>query len=252
MVSQQREVSAPESNSPNASMTKYTVARREKLSLQTIGRKRLLKNSVARVAAAKRDREVRAEAKRLGQYWFEAGQRNEAAKIIRSLISSAQRQVIIADPYFGALQVFQFLFAVTMSDIKTTILTSRLAFESTDKEYEDILSDKTLSQRLQILDRSVRKFKDMGNQNCEVKVIPGKQPKLHDRFLIIDESVWLVGSSLNAIGNRSSMMIKLPDPKPVIFSLNEMLLDSVSYEKQYHIFYDENTKNMSEASDDSA
>jgi hypothetical protein len=45
---------------------------------------------------------------------------------------------------------------------------------------------------------------------------------LHDRFLAVDGAVWFSGNSLNAIGQRESMIIKLPDPKPVLFRLQKI------------------------------
>jgi hypothetical protein len=46
------------------------------------------------------------------------------------------------------------------------------------------------------------------------------EPILHDRFLAVDGAVWFSGNSLNAIGQRESMIIKLPDAKSVMSRLN--------------------------------
>ncbi|MFM2462014.1 hypothetical protein, partial [Klebsiella pneumoniae] len=50
----------------------------------------------------------------------------------------------------------------------------------------------------------------------------GGMPLLHDRFLAVDGAAWFTGNSLNAIGQRESLVIKLPDPKPVIRRLEEI------------------------------
>ena len=50
----------------------------------------------------------------------------------------------------------------------------------------------------------------------EIRILTGKQSPVHDRFLIVDNIVWLSGNSLNTIGERAGMIIKLPDPEPVI------------------------------------
>jgi hypothetical protein len=44
---------------------------------------------------------------------------------------------MVADPYFGARQILQFLHAVPRTQIEFTILTSRLAFESEHAEAID-------------------------------------------------------------------------------------------------------------------
>ncbi len=181
-----------------------------------------------------------AEAKHYQQYWFEPGQRAKAAKIIRNLIGKVQETLLIADPYFGALQVPQFLYAVQMSQVKITVLTSRLAFEADEESNDNEQTHQAITQKLAMLDRSVTQLQELGNPNCKVMVMPGKTPKLHDRFMLIDNNVWLIGSSLNALGNRASMMMKLPNPKPVKDSLEDMLSSAKPYKVQYRKYYPEN------------
>lgn len=43
----------------------------------------------------------------------------------------------------------------------------------------------------------------------EVRVMHGKDPPIHDRFLIVDDHVWLLGSSFNEFGARGSMMVRI-------------------------------------------
>jgi hypothetical protein len=67
-------------------------------------------------------------------------------------------------------------------------------------------------------------FLKRGLKAVEVRVIHNKdgEPILHDRFLVVDGAVWFSGNSLNAIGQRESMIVKLPDPSPVIDRLNQL------------------------------
>lgn len=44
----------------------------------------------------------------------------------------------------------------------------------------------------------------------------------HDRFLIIDGAVWFAGNSLHAIGRRYGMILKLPDPQPVLDAVERL------------------------------
>jgi hypothetical protein len=57
--------------------------------------------------------------------------------------------------------------------------------------------------------------------NIEVRVSSGEPPPIHDRFLIQDENVWLLGSSLNSFGERGTMAVLLADPTPVKTMLAE-------------------------------
>jgi hypothetical protein len=48
-------------------------------------------------------------------------------------------------------------------------------------------------------------------------------PAVHDRFLVIDDQVWLTGNSLNSIGERAGMMISLPEPSVAVDKLNQVI-----------------------------
>ncbi|MCL4545417.1 MAG: hypothetical protein M1118_12610 [Chloroflexi bacterium] len=48
---------------------------------------------------------------------------------------------------------------------------------------------------------------------------------VHDRFLVIDDTVWLSGNSLHTLGERAGMLVKLGKPAPVINELQRVLGD---------------------------
>jgi len=70
------------------------------------------------------------------------------------------------------------------------------------------------SQLLAILNET---FKDYSIKP-EIRVLTGT-PEIHDRFFVVDESVWLTGNSLNTIGERASMIVRLADPTSIIVRL---------------------------------
>ena len=47
-------------------------------------------------------------------------------------------------------------------------------------------------------------------------------PLIHDRFLAIDDQVWFSGNSLNNIGKRTSMIIKLANPDEVLDLIDDL------------------------------
>jgi hypothetical protein len=40
--------------------------------------------------------------------------------------------------------------------------------------------------------------------------MPGQKSPVHDRFLIVDGTVWVLGASLNEFGSRGTLLMKLP------------------------------------------
>lgn len=141
-----------------------------------------------------------------GQRLFH-GEQAEATKYVRALIEDARQRVIIVDPYFATRELFSFALATSVDDVGVTIMTSADVLQATDeadprREKGEVLFDelKAIGKRAKI----------------DILVMTGSPPLVHDRFLVIDQSVWLSGNSLNEIGKRAGVIVKLPDPEPVI------------------------------------
>jgi hypothetical protein len=69
-------------------------------------------------------------------------------------------------------------------------------------------------------DRLVADLEQLGQEPAvrvpEVRVMPGKdKPVIHDRYLIVDGEVWHCGPSLNELGERLGVIVRLPDPLSV-------------------------------------
>ena len=203
--------------------------------------------ALTRIIEAEVRRDRRAVAKRYKQTWFEGGDRTAALTFLRGVIAGARSDVMVADPYFGASQILQFLHAVPRTAVDFKILTSRLAFESENLNSgslhpeDDILDDQTagnptLSPRheaeLARLDKfaaSMATFANRGMRSATALVLAGKVPPLHDRFLVIDGTVWFLGNSLNALGDRASLILQVPDSEPILARLNAMVLKSTPF-----------------------
>ena len=59
--------------------------------------------------------------------------------------------------------------------------------------------------------------------NFSISVLTGTTPAVHDRFLVVDDSVWFSGNSLHTIGDRAGMVIKLRNSDDIIANLTEIL-----------------------------
>ena len=58
--------------------------------------------------------------------------------------------------------------------------------------------------------------------NFFIQVLTG-DPAVHDRFLVVDDSVWFSGNSLHTIGDRAGMVVKLRNSADIIRNLTEIL-----------------------------
>ncbi len=148
-----------------------------------------------------------------GQRLFHAGTANEAENFIRSLIQSARKQVIIIDPFFDTVDLFKFVLGIP-SPVDITIMTSKDVMNRYT-EFETANGSKlTIGYEI---DMQIKNFIEKEPRyKIQVQVMTGDKPVFHDRFLIIDDEVWLSGNSLNDIGERTSMLLQLPNPQELL------------------------------------
>ena len=127
----------------------------------------------------------------------------EAISFVKSLIANAHKKVIIIDPYFGVKDLFEFAFSIKNSQIPVEIITS---FASTSL-------NKSLNFA-KILKKNIDKNKNINNINAYIML--GDKPAFHDRFIIVDDNVWLSGNSLADIGKRASILVQLRYPRQIL------------------------------------
>ncbi len=233
-------VQAPRTESPRSQIDSYEITEYAHEVPISIGETQ--HNTVVKVIKAEQRRIRRAAANRYKQTWFDDGQRDEAMSFLRKQLAKARLTVMVADPYFGARQVFQFLQAVPRTQIDFTILTSRLAFESKHADAIDASQDNaqdqpenavgsaTESEKLASFSRSLATLSERGMKSVTALVLSGKPPPLHDRFLVIDDEVLFLGNSLNALGERASLILSVPDSEPILAKLRTMASVALPFE----------------------
>jgi hypothetical protein len=183
-----------------------------------------LASASQRLTEANDRRQKRAIATRRDQRWFR-GQEDEAVDVLRSLLHQATREVLIVDPYFSGMELVKLMLAVGREDIPVRILSSA---EVLKKHHgQDGVAGAEGERLLDVL-QQVRAHKRMNP--FEIKVMPGKTPSIHDRFLLIDNKIWLLGSSLNKFGSSGTMMVALPDPESVREQLSRSWNDAIDLE----------------------
>ncbi|MCL2726078.1 MAG: phospholipase D family protein [Polyangiaceae bacterium] len=123
---------------------------------------------------------------------------------IRDIIRSASRNVDLLDPYFGRGDLMEFALSTTKHGLPFRVLTSHDFCTSGEDSDLKIERGDALAKTLE----SVRAQDP--RLNIEIKVMPGQKSPVHDRFLIVDGTVWVLGASLNEFGSRGSLLMKLP------------------------------------------
>jgi hypothetical protein len=169
--------------------------------------------AVSRLLEGHFRRETRSLAARLDQTWFD-NDADAAAQRLRDLIKPASECVLIVDPYFTARELRRFAFAASDTKVRIEILTSAEGMKEIARR-EDAARRGVASRAQEMALELARALSASHSNPTEVRVMGGSRPPIHDRFLLVDETLWSLGASLNEFGARGSLMLKVPDPVPI-------------------------------------
>jgi hypothetical protein len=187
-----------------SSSTSFEVERRSKTGGFAARGTEKTASARARMSEAQGRRKRAARAQGYGQRWF-SGAQEEACRVIREIINGAEQQALLVDPYFGPNEL-TFALAVGQEGFPIQILSSAEVLKQVRQGSE--LGD-TLLERIDRLGADDRL------NPMKIRVMTGDRPEIHDRFLLVDGRIWLLGSSLNEFGSRGTMMVALSDPDSV-------------------------------------
>jgi hypothetical protein len=172
-----------------------------------VGTPRTGREGAARLWAAAADRERRNGGEG-AQRWFRA-QAVDATIELRKLVGVARRRVFVVDPYFEGDDLHRVLLAVHDPSVPIMVLAGsghlKSRREDTGIEHGDFLA-----QRIAEALASGRM------SPLEVRTMAGEPPVIHDRLLLVDDDMWMLGSSLNGYGQRGTLRVKVPYPEPVL------------------------------------
>ena len=199
VVGQRKEVDVP-SGGKKKPAHQYSVSSLEDVGDAVIGRIPNDESFEARaIAAAHRRAKKGTEG---AERWFQDAP-EDAAQFIRDTIGGARHRVLIADPYFAGRELLAFGHAIQWPDVELRVLTGKPDTDAT-----------TMLQ-------AIETFRSYPAKPV-VRVLKGKRTRLHDRFLVVDETVWFSGNSLNSLGERPSMIVRLCHPELVVARLEGM------------------------------
>ena len=119
----------------------------------------------------------------------------KAVETVMKILNKASKRCYICDMYFTAKTLVRFVMPMKLTNVEVRILSSKeelKAPEITDlKEGCEAMIEK-----------------DVVNVRC--RLLRGEKAALHDRFLVADDKVWLVGCSLDEIGRRATTVSRVP------------------------------------------
>jgi hypothetical protein len=140
-----------------------------------------------------------------------------AVEFLRALVQGGSEHVIFVDPFFGAEDILEFALAVMPTGCRVGVLRSR---------QEGLWSSNVNSpEGEKARHPGAALFACIENVNrarqrqlpIDVRLMGGEARVYHDRFLLVDRTVWHLGHSLNQIGGSEvSVVTRLADTSPLL------------------------------------
>lgn len=185
----------------------------------------------ARLQRNRHRQRIREQATRYGQYLCQ--DEEESKQYVLKLIQGAQHDLIIIDPYFRDGDLPEFAAQTKLIGVPVVVWTwtdtlkrpaSIDAAVTTTRQNALTCSGATNTdvKVWQSIRDMLPTLNNERSHRIDLMVMTGDAAIFHDRFLIIDGDVWFAGNSLHAIGRRYGMILKLPDPQPVLDAVERL------------------------------
>jgi hypothetical protein len=126
--------------------------------------------------------------------------RDEAVSFVQRQVRNAQTRVIFVDPYFSHIDVREFALATQSEDVSVSVLTDGDDYLCRTVTQED--GSSLFAGDIFLADMAeLRTYLDsIRRKSPEIRLMGDHARSYHDRFLVIDGSVWHFGHSFNQIG----------------------------------------------------
>jgi hypothetical protein len=155
--------------------------------------------------------------------------RDEAVLFVRHAVYQALHRVIWVDPYFNHIDLREFAFAPQYAEVQVQVLIGRdHLWKPIDESIpEGRLVGDVFMEDLQAL---AQELANSRHRVPDVYLLGGSARSYHDRFLVVDDSVWHFGHSFNQVGEAAvSMATRLRQPN----SMREMILEDLARAERY-------------------
>ena len=117
----------------------------------------------------------------------------KATRIVRDILRLNSSICYICDPYFDYYAFDKFIWPM----------------EDMGREVHIVNCDEFLDYEDKLKDTINRYHQHISREQVKCHVITGKG-LLHDRFILLENDGWLIGSSFNEFGTRASTIVKMP------------------------------------------
>ena len=117
------------------------------------------------------------------------------ADIIR-ILNTAHERIYLCDTFFDAKALGRFVLPMVSRTVPVRILSGKKELKSDGKREE--------------LRSVLNEMNGKGISNITCRLLTGQKAELHDRFIVADDQVWMLGCSLNEFGFRATTLIRVP------------------------------------------
>lgn len=124
----------------------------------------------------------------------------KAKDCVKKILNKARKRCIICDPYFNLGDLYEFVFTMSSLSVDIRILSS--------KEFLAKNAEEGAKMACKINDE-ISRYQNRVGGSIQFRLLKGQSP-LHDRFIVVDDEVWMLGSSFNEFGNRATTIVKVP------------------------------------------
>lgn len=115
---------------------------------------------------------------------------------ILRILNGASTRLYICDVFFDKKSLLRFVLPMGSRTIPVKILSGKKELKK-DGRREELAS-------------AIKAMNKNGIANVECRLLIGDKAELHDRFIVADENVWMLGCSLNKFGSRATTLIRVP------------------------------------------
>lgn len=133
--------------------------------------------------------------------------RDRAMAVVKEIIGEARTRCIICDPYFSARDFVTYGIMISSTNITLKLISSEEFLQQPLSKTDNTMQGELLDNVLDQVSSSLP---------VECHVLKGRDHSpLHDRFIIADNSAYLLGSSLAEFGSRATTLFQAPDTEPL-------------------------------------
>lgn len=154
-----------------------------------------------------------------------------AKQTVKDLLQAVKKTCVVCDPYFSVEDFENYILPLTARNCLIQIITTE---NKLAKSRKGGVIDKSSGQELEKILGQLESV-SLNRSQIECYVLnntPDDKTPLHDRFFIVDDNAYLMGSSLNHFGEKATTLYKTPSAKilqresDIMMKKNSLLLSA--------------------------